>query len=80
MKTKQTVPTQSSTRRHSEPNRSTRGANGSYFQVSQMSMYEQIASLAYAIWEQRDCSRGSAEEDWKQAERELRHCANGVLL
>jgi Protein of unknown function (DUF2934) len=75
MKTKQTMATQGSTGRHSEPNRSTRGANGFRFQVSQMSMHEQIASLAYAIWEQRDCLQGSAEEDWRQAERELRHRA-----
>jgi hypothetical protein len=80
MKTKQTMATQGSTRRHSKPSRSTRGANGSRFQASQGSMHEQIASLAYAIWEQRDCSQGSADEDWKQAERELRHRAKGVLL
>jgi Protein of unknown function (DUF2934) len=67
--------TQGSTRRHSEPNRPTRRVIGPSLQVSPMSMHEQIARLAYAIWEQRNCSQGSAEEDWKQAERELRHSA-----
>ena len=33
---------------------------------------EQIASLAYAIWQARGCQGGSAEEDWSQAERQLR--------
>jgi hypothetical protein len=42
-------------------------------------MQVEIARLAYAIWEQREFSQGSAEEDWKQAERELRHCAKEVL-
>jgi Protein of unknown function (DUF2934) len=78
MKIKHTMATQGSTRQHSGPNRSTSRENGSRVPVPQMSMHEQIASLAYALWEQRDRSQGSAEEDWKQAERELRHRAKGV--
>jgi Protein of unknown function (DUF2934) len=62
----------------SETHESTARKDAPQFQISEISMHEQIASLAYAIWEQRDCSRGSAEEDWKQAERELRHRAKGV--
>jgi hypothetical protein len=33
--------------------------------------YEQIASLAYALWQQRGCPEGSPEEDWFRAEQEL---------
>ena len=33
--------------------------------------YEQIASLAYSLWQQRGCPDGSSEEDWFRAEQEL---------
>ena len=36
---------------------------------------ESIAHLAYAIWESRGCQGGSPEEDWLQAERQLRAAA-----
>lgn len=39
--------------------------------VSKEPTREQIASLAYALWEARGCQGGSPEEDWLQAEREL---------
>jgi Protein of unknown function (DUF2934) len=32
---------------------------------------DQIASLAYALWQQRGCPDGSAEADWLRAEEEL---------
>lgn len=35
------------------------------------STQEQVASLAYALWQQRGCPEGSAEEDWLRAEQEL---------
>ena len=35
------------------------------------SVHEQIASLAYALWQQRRCPDGSPEEDWFQAEKDL---------
>jgi hypothetical protein len=59
----------------SETTQSTRHADISEFQVSPISMQEQIARLAYSIWERRNCVEGSADEDWKQAEHELRHSA-----
>jgi|SRR5579883_1739331 hypothetical protein len=34
--------------------------------------YEQIASLAYALWEARGCQGGSPEDDWFEAEQQLR--------
>ena len=33
--------------------------------------HDQIAVLAYALWEARGCPDGSPEVDWLQAEREL---------
>jgi len=33
--------------------------------------HEQVASLAYALWQARDCAEGSPEEDWLKAEHEL---------
>jgi hypothetical protein len=33
---------------------------------------EEIARLAYSFWEERGCQGGSAEEDWRRAERVLR--------
>ena len=33
--------------------------------------HEQIALVAYAIWQAKGCPDGSSEADWIQAEREL---------
>jgi hypothetical protein len=33
--------------------------------------YEDIAFLAYALWQERGCPEGSSEEDWFSAEQEL---------
>ena len=33
---------------------------------------EEIANLAYTLWQQRGCPEASADEDWIEAERELR--------
>ena len=33
---------------------------------------QDIAKLAYALWEERGVPDGSAEEDWIEAERRLR--------
>jgi hypothetical protein len=32
---------------------------------------EQIAALAYQLWEARGCPEGTPEEDWFNAEKEL---------
>ena len=33
---------------------------------------QDIATLAYSYWEKRGCQDGSPEQDWLQAEQELR--------
>ena len=35
-------------------------------------MHEQIAKLAYALWQERGCPDGSPEVDWFRAEEELK--------
>jgi hypothetical protein len=35
-------------------------------------LHEQVAALAYALWQERGCPEGSPEEDWFRAEKELR--------
>ncbi len=34
--------------------------------------HEQIVSLAHALWEQKGCPEGSADEDWFEAEKDLK--------
>jgi hypothetical protein len=36
------------------------------------SVHEQIAALAYALWQERGCPEGSPEQDWLKAEDELK--------
>ena len=40
--------------------------------VRESFMQEEIAKLAYALWEQRGCTQGSPEFDWLEAERKIR--------
>ena len=35
------------------------------------SVQENIAKLAYALWQSRGCPMGSAEQDWIEAERQM---------
>ena len=39
---------------------------------SSTATHEKVAQLAYSLWQQRGCSEGSAEEDWFEAEQQLR--------
>ncbi len=34
--------------------------------------HEQIAMLAYSLWEESGCTNGSADSDWFRAEEKLR--------
>jgi hypothetical protein len=46
-------------------------ATASDSQVPETSMHEDIAKLAYALWQQRGCPYGSPDFDWLEAERTL---------
>jgi hypothetical protein len=39
---------------------------------------QDLAKLAYALWEQRGCPFGSPEVDWLEAERKLREGSEHV--
>jgi hypothetical protein len=41
-------------------------------------LHKQIASLAYALWEQRGCPDGTSDEDWFNAEKRLRSAGGGT--
>ena len=43
---------------------------------TQSQSQQDIATLAYALWQQRGCPQGSAEEDWMEAERLLEQATN----
>jgi hypothetical protein len=42
-------------------------------QASSTVVHENIAQLAYILWQQRGCPDGSAEKDWFEAEQRLRN-------
>lgn len=44
----------------------------SAYAAEQQLSHEDIARLAYALWQARGCPVGNSEEDWLQAEQELR--------
>jgi hypothetical protein len=41
-------------------------------------LHDQIAALAYALWEARGCPAGSSEEDWFQAEEKLKNTVRSL--
>jgi Protein of unknown function (DUF2934) len=41
-------------------------------QSSEAASQNDIAQLAYALWQQRGCPEGSAESDWLEAEEKVR--------
>jgi len=48
------------------------GVTGSTVSGNLEIQHEDIARLAYALWEARGSQDGSPEQDWLQAEQELR--------
>ena len=47
-------------------------ADESTYEVTMAPAEQDIAKLAYALWEARGCPVGSPEEDWFRAEAELK--------
>ncbi len=37
----------------------------------QVQQQQDIANLAYALWQERGCPQGSAQQDWIEAEQRL---------
>lgn len=65
--------TQRSAQRESEANTKESNVTGGapQSQPSGNSMQEDIARLAYALWQERGCPNGSPEFDWFEAEKNL---------
>jgi hypothetical protein len=64
--------TQDSFHPGSEANTSSRIARTFYSEVPTSSVNQEIAKLAYSLWEQRGSPYGSPEFDWLEAERRIR--------
>jgi len=47
------------------------GENGHSASTESKSSKDQIAARAYEIWTSKGCPKGTSEEDWAQAERQL---------
>lgn len=47
-------------------------AGSSAYAAEQQLSHEDIARLAYSLWQARGCPLGNSEEDWMRAEEELR--------
>jgi Protein of unknown function (DUF2934) len=75
---KTTAQTQALVRQDSEPNAPTDKADASQSRVPEWTQGD-VAKLAYDLWQKRDSTRGSADEDWLQAERKLRESSEHVF-
>jgi Protein of unknown function (DUF2934) len=53
-------------------------ASASHSQEPETLMQEDIAKLAYALWQQRGCPFGSPEFDWLEAERTVSESSEQV--
>jgi hypothetical protein len=53
-------------------------ARESNSQASETSMQEDLANLAYGLWQERGCPYGSPEVDWLEAERKLSQPSENV--
>ncbi len=53
-------------------------ADASQSQVPESSMQENIAKLAYALWQHRGCPYRSPEVDWMEAEHKLRESSEHI--
>jgi hypothetical protein len=64
--------------RESEMRKPPRTASASHSQISEATMQEDVAKLAYVLWQQRGCPYGSPDQDWFEAERKLRESSEHV--
>jgi hypothetical protein len=72
--------TQALVRQDAEPNRPTHTADAFHSRVPETSMRDDVAKFAYALWQQRGCSQGTANEDWLEAERNLRESSEHLSV
>jgi hypothetical protein len=70
--------TKGSIRRYPEPNKPTQTPGTFQSHLPDTSKKEDIAKLAYVLWQQRGCPYGTPEFDWFEAERKLRESSQQV--
>jgi hypothetical protein len=68
----------SASRRGSKMHKPSSRATASHSEVPESSMQEDLAKLAYGLWQERGCLEGSPEVDWIEAERRLRQSSEHV--
>jgi hypothetical protein len=68
----------SALQRGSKMRKPSRTASASHSEVPETSMQEDLAKLAYGLWQERGCPHGSPEVDWIDAERKLRQSSEHV--
>ena len=64
--------------RDSRKNKPTLMEDASESDTSKTSIREDLANLAYVLWQRRGCPHGSPEVDWLHAERKLRESPEGA--
>ena len=52
-------------------NKTTEGTGAPKTTNGETSRHDEVAKLAYALWQERGCPSGSAEADWLEAEGKL---------
>ncbi len=70
--------TSASVHRESEMRKRPGTESASHSQMPETSMQEDLAKLAYGLWQERGCPFGSPEVDWLEAERKLRKSSEHV--
>ncbi len=53
-------------------NRNAKHGSQRHVERAEQPAHEQIAVVAYRLWEQGGCREGCADEDWRRAEQILR--------
>ena len=64
--------------RESEMRKPAGTARASHSEVPETSMQEDLAKLAYGLWQERGCPYGSPDQDCLEAERKLRESSEHV--
>lgn len=62
------------------PRSSEISAGSSAYAAEQQLSHDDIARLAYSLWQARGCPIGNSEEDWLRAEQELRRRATSEMV
>ena len=73
-----TTETQPLVQQDSERNKASNIADAHRSLIPETSMHEDIAKLAFGLWQERGCPEGSADGEWLEAERNLRESSEHI--